>query len=78
MMCQQWFACCTVCDDRHTFKTVQATRARGTERSTYMPWQRNRYLDHEEQFLHENPQYRDTVSSESSSDDTSPVISNTL
>ena len=30
-----------------------------------------RYLDQEEQFLHDNPQYRDTLSSESSSDDTS-------
>ena len=30
-----------------------------------------RYLDQEEQFLCENPQYRDTLSSESSSDDTS-------
>ena len=30
-----------------------------------------RYLDQEEQFLRENPQYRDTLSSESSSDDTS-------
>ena len=30
-----------------------------------------RYLDQEEQFLHENPQYRDTLNSESSSDDNS-------
>ena len=30
-----------------------------------------RYLDQEEQFLRENPQYRNTLSSESSSDDTS-------
>ena len=30
-----------------------------------------RYLDQEEQFLCENPQYRDILSSESSSDDTS-------
>ena len=30
-----------------------------------------RYLDQEEEFLRENPQYRDTISSESSSEDTS-------
>ena len=30
-----------------------------------------RYMDQQEEFLHENPQYRDTISSESSSEDTS-------
>ena len=30
-----------------------------------------RYMDQQVEFLHENPQYRDRISSESSSEDTS-------